>query len=146
MHSLTAGHFVYLRPWQTVWSRKNFENVVFRYVQQAQRMFPLQMQNNFYNRTAFLNKHQILSTRFDVAFCGNSVNKFHCRVFSLFETMTRGSQIKTLAIEPNRWDRSTNIKHQIPSRSLKECFSRNPGNSPDCRAFIHSRFNLCTQL
>ena len=44
---MTAEHFVYLRPWQTVWSRENFENVVFRYVQQAQRMFPLQMQNNF---------------------------------------------------------------------------------------------------
>ena len=107
------------------------EYVVFRYVQQAQRMFPLQMQNNFWNRIAFLNKHQILSTRFDVAFCGNSVNKFHCPAFSLFETVTRGSQIKTLAIEPNCWERSTNIKHQIPSRSLKECFSGNPGKSPD---------------
>ena len=74
------------------------------------------------------------------------MNKFHCRAFSLFETVTRGSQIKTLAIEPNCWDRSTNIKHQIPSRSLKECFSGNPGKIPHCRAFIHSRFNLCTQL
>ena len=33
-----------------------------------------------------------------VAFCGNSVNKFECRAFSLFETVTRGSQMKTLAI------------------------------------------------
>ena len=47
---------------------------------------------------AFLNKHQILSTRLDVALRGNSVNKFDCRAFSLFETMTRGSQIETVAI------------------------------------------------
>ena len=72
-----------------------------------------------------------------MAFCGNSVNKFDCRAFSLFETVTRGSQIKTLAIEPNCWDRSIFLKkHQIPSRSLKECFSGNPAKSPDCRAFI----------
>ena len=86
----------------------------------------------------------------DRAFWENSVNKFDCRafsLFSLFETVTRGSQIKTLAIEPYCWDRSTFLKkHQIPSRSLKECFSGNPAKSPDCRAFIHSRFNLCTQL
>ena len=40
----------------------------------------------------------MLLTRFDVAFCGNSVHKFDCRAFSLFETETRGTQIKTLAI------------------------------------------------
>ena len=97
--NLTAGHFTGLPETVTVttWSRKNFENVVFRYVQ-AQRMFPLQMQNNDYNHIAFLNKHQILSTRFNVAFCGNSVNKFDCRAFGLFKTVTRGSHIKTLAI------------------------------------------------
>ena len=94
----------------------------------------------------FLNKHQILSTRFDAAFCGNSVNKFDCRTFSLFETVTRGSQIKTIAIEPNCWDCSTFLnKHQIPSRSLKGCFSGNPGKSPDCRAFINSRFTFNTR-
>ena len=54
-----------------------------------------------------------------MAFCGNLVNKFHCRAFSLFETVTRGSQIKTLAIEPNCWDHSTNIKHQT-SNTIKK--------------------------
>ena len=63
------------------------------------------------------------------------------------------SSTRHLANEPNCWDRSTFLKkHQIPSRSLKECFSGNPVKSPDyrafnlfkplpgCRAFIHSRF------
>ena len=63
-----------------------------------------------------------------------------------FETVTRGSQIKTLAIEPNCWDRSTFLnKHQIPSSSLKGCFSGNPGKSPDCHAFINSRFTFNTR-
>ena len=63
-----------------------------------------------------------------------------------FETVTRGSQMKTLAIEPNCWDRSTFLnKHQIPSRSLKGCFSGIPGKSPDCRAFINSRFTFNTR-
>ena len=48
-----------------------------------------------YNRFAFPNKHQILSVRFDETFCGNSVNNFDCRAFSLFENVT-GSRIKTL--------------------------------------------------
>ena len=74
------------------------------------------------------------------------MNKFDCRAFSLFETVTRGSQMKTLAIEPNCWDRSTFLnKHQIPSRSLKGCFSGIPGKSPDCRAFINSRFTFNTR-
>ena len=49
-------------------------------------------------RIAFLNKQQILSTRLNVAFRGNSVNKFDCQAFSLFETVTRGSQRETVAI------------------------------------------------
>ena len=74
------------------------------------------------------------------------MNKFDCRAFSLFETVTRGSQIKTLAIEPNCWDRSTFLnKHHIPSSNLKGCFSGNPGKSPDCRAFINSRFTFNTR-
>ena len=47
--SLTAGHFVYLRPWQTVWSRKISRTWYFSMYKlcKAERMFPLQMQNNF---------------------------------------------------------------------------------------------------
>ena len=56
-----------------------------------------QIQNNFCNRVAFPNKHQILSICFYETFCGNSVNNFDCRAFSLFETVT-GSRNKTLAI------------------------------------------------
>ena len=46
------------------------------------RIILLQIKNNVYNRFALLNKHQILSIRFDEASCGNSVNNFDCRAFS----------------------------------------------------------------
>ena len=39
------------------------------------RILILQIQNNFYNRFAIPNKHQILSIHFDETFCGNSVIK-----------------------------------------------------------------------
>ena len=57
----------------------------------------LQIQNNFYNRPLIPNKHQILSIYFDETFCGNLVNNFDCRAFSLFETVT-GSRITTIDI------------------------------------------------
>ena len=57
----------------------------------------LQIPNNFYNRFAIPNKHQILSIRFDETFCGNLVNNFDCRALSLFQTVP-GSRIKTHVI------------------------------------------------
>ena len=54
----------------------------FWYVQ-ARRTCPLQIQNNLQNRFLFPNKHLILSKRFNETFCGNSLNNFDCRAFSL---------------------------------------------------------------
>ena len=56
------------------------------------RIILLQIRNNFYNRFALLNKHQILSMRFDENLCGNSAHNFDCRAFNLFD---KSSQVKS---------------------------------------------------
>ena len=86
----------------------------------------------------FRNKLQILSTRFDEAFCENSVNNFDCRACSLFETVA-SSRIKTIAIlwyaqawriRPlqihNNFQNPLDIpnKHRIFSLGSKEAFCR----------------------
>ena len=67
-------------PWPAVWSRNNRESG------NLQRICPLQIQSNFYNRFLVPNKHQILSIRFDDTFWGNSVNNLDiCRASNLFD-------------------------------------------------------------
>ena len=48
------------------------KQAISRYAQ-ARRIRPLQNQNNFYNRFAYLNKHRILSLGLNETFCGNLV-------------------------------------------------------------------------
>ena len=57
----------------TVSSRQNAQPVLG--LGEFLRILLLQIQNNFYNRFASPNKHQILSIHFDETFCGNSVIK-----------------------------------------------------------------------
>ena len=69
-----------MSPWPAVWSRNNRES------SNLQRICPLQIQSNFYNRFLVPNKHQILSIRFDDTFWGNSVNNLDiCRASNLFD-------------------------------------------------------------
>ena len=57
----------------TVSSRQNAQPVIG--LGEFLRILLLQIQNNFYNRFAILNQHQILSIHFDETFCGKSVIK-----------------------------------------------------------------------
>ena len=54
------------------------KQAISRYAQ-ARKISPLQNQNNFYNRLAYLNKHRILSLGLNETFCGNLVTISECR-------------------------------------------------------------------
>ena len=54
------------------------KQAISRYAQ-ARRIRPLQNQNNFYNRFAYLNKHRILWLGLNETFCGNLVTISECR-------------------------------------------------------------------
>ena len=60
----------------------------FRYVQ-ARRICPLQIQNKFYNRFAFVTNIRYSQVQFDETFCRKLVNNFDCRAFSLFISLKR---------------------------------------------------------
>ena len=124
-------------------------------LEEFQRIILLQIQNNFYNRFALLNKHQIFSIRFNEAFCGNSVNNFDCRAFSLFETVA-GNRMKTIAIlwyaqawrirPPQIHNNFQNClaipnKHRIFSLGSKEAFCSNSLNISNCRC--KCKFSQC---
>ena len=90
---------VYLRPWQTVWSRKNFENTwYFGMYNKLRECFHYKCKITFRIALLFwtnIKYSQHVSMWLSVRIRWTSLTAGH---FSLFETVTRGSQIKTLAI------------------------------------------------
>ena len=130
----------------------------------ARRICALQIQNNFENRFLFPNNLQLVSKRFNETFCGNLVNNFDCRAFSLFETVT-GSRIRKGTLQLNLWyaqavkefvhyksaiifriHLAIPTEHRIFSLGLKDTFCRSPINISICRCKVSSTHRFCSML
>ena len=133
------------------------ETLAILWYAQAWRIRPLQIHNNFFESLGYSKQTWHLLIRFKRSLLSQKVSST-CRFQYSMHKLGNLITLQTNLIS-NCWDSSTfPKKHQIPSRSLEECFSGNPVKSPDCRAFslfktlpgcrafIHSRFNLCTRL
>lgn len=121
------------------------------YYSQAQRVGPLQNQNNFWSRLAFLNKHTILPGSLNKSFRWNSWIISDCKSDHKFSKSREhgdftvcSSSRNSSTRKPKRFLESLGIYklniHRILSRGLRKTFCRNSVKMSERRAFIYSQF------